>query len=144
MCCTLQRLFVFDGKMQGMSTERRRLLIVNNDERESAVLVNLASSMGYEAASTWSGWDALATLSSNRFDFLLVDQYVADMYVGDFIERVLRSSNSSSIALMKDRTGAPVKYDKSLGRCREFDKEQLGQLVQALRADVLASSGQVN
>jgi len=127
-----------------MPIQRRRLLIVNNDEREATMLINLARSMGYEATSTWSGRDALWTLSTDRFDLLLVDQHVADMYVGDFINRVHVSSISPSIILMKNRIGTTVKYDKSLGKCRAFEKEEFGKLVQELRTEAFARRSRVN
>lgn len=120
-----------------MPIQRRRLLIVNNDERESTMLMNLAKSMGYEAISTWSGRDALWTLSADQFDLLLVDHYLADMYVGDFINRVHLSPSRPSIILMTNRMGTPVKYDKSLGKCRAFEKDGFGKLVQELRTEAL-------
>ena len=75
---------------------------------------------------------------------MLVDQHVADMYVGDFIERAFRSPQNPSVALMKNRMCDFVEYSKSLGRCRAFEKKDFGRLVQTLRADVLANGSQVN
>jgi hypothetical protein len=37
---------------------------------------------------TWSGIDALDLLQSKKFDFLLVDDYLPDMYIGNLLERV--------------------------------------------------------
>jgi CheY-like chemotaxis protein len=81
--------------------QRRRFLIVDNDEQESGVLVQLFKSLGQEASATWSGRNALEYLASNQLDLLMVDQHVADMYVGDLIERVLRLPNHPRVAIMR-------------------------------------------
>jgi hypothetical protein len=93
-----------------------------------------SSLLGHEACATWSGRDALNFLGSDRFDLLLVDQYVADMYVGSFIERVLRLPNHPRLAILK-RTGKvkPIKCDKSLGECEVLEKAQPDQMYQTLR-----------
>jgi DNA-binding NtrC family response regulator len=114
---------------------KTRLLIVDGNEQESRELVHLFESLGQEASATWSGRDALGQLVSKRFDFLLVDQLVADMYVGDFIERVLRIANHPRVAVMKSGGKCKsIKYDKSLGECRVFEKGKSDQMPQALRA----------
>jgi CheY-like chemotaxis protein len=106
-------------------TQKRRFLILNNNERESDALVQMFKSLGHEAASTWSGRDALDYLRSARFDLLLVDQYVADMYVGEFIKRVLQLPNHPRIAITKgSRKLKPIKLHKLLGEFQFFDKEQ--------------------
>jgi CheY-like chemotaxis protein len=76
-----------------VSNQKTRLLIVDGNEQESSELVHLFEALGQEASATWSGRDALDDLASKRFDLLLVGHFVADMYVGDFIERVLRMAD---------------------------------------------------
>jgi CheY-like chemotaxis protein len=116
--------------------QRRRFLIVDNNEQESGALVQLFESLGHEASATWSGRDALE-LASDRFDLLLVDQHVADMYVGGLIERVLRLPNHPRVVIMKDGGNCkPIKYDKSLGECQFFDKGQSDLMYQILRTEV--------
>ena len=116
-----------------MATQGRRFLVVHNNERESGAIVSLFESLGQKVSATWSGRDALDCLAADRFDLLLVDEYVADMYVGDLIERVLRMANHPRVAIMK--TGGKsktIRYDKSLGECRVFEKGQSDQMPQAL------------
>jgi CheY-like chemotaxis protein len=104
-----------------MASERRRFLIVDNNERESGALVQLLESLGHEASATWSGTDALDYLQSARFDLLLVDQHVADMYVGELIKRVLKMPNHPRVAIMKgSRELSPIEYDKSLEEFQFF------------------------
>jgi len=114
--------------------QRSRFLIVDNNEEEAGTLVQVLKSLGHEASATWSGRDALNFLGSDRFDLLLVDQYVADMYVGEFIERVLRLPNHPRLAVLK-RTEKinPIKCHKSLGECEFLEKGQPDQMYQTLR-----------
>jgi CheY-like chemotaxis protein len=119
------------------SNQRRRFLIVDNNEQESGALVQLFESLGQDAAATWSGRDAWDCLASDRFDLLLVDQHVADMYVGELIERVLRLPNHPRVAIMKGGGNCkPIKYDKSLGECQVFDKGKSDQMYQTLRTEL--------
>lgn len=119
-----------------MVSNQRRLLIVDNNEQESRTLVQLLESLGQEASATWSGRDALGYLATDRFDLLLVDQHVADMYVGEFIERALRLPNHPRVAIMKGSGKCkPIKYDKSLGECKFLDKGQSDQMYQTLRTE---------
>lgn len=116
-----------------MSNQKTRLLVVDGNEQESSELVHLFEALGQEASATWSGRDALGQLELKRFDLLLVGHFVADMYVGDLIERVLRLPNHPRVAIM--RSGGKcksIKYDKSLGECRFLEKGQSDQVPQAL------------
>jgi len=115
---------------------RRRFLIVDNNEQESGGLVRLLLSLGQEASATWSARDALDYLALGRFDLLLVDQYVADMYAGEFIERVFRLPNHPRVVIMRNRgTFEPIEYDKSLGECEFFDKGKLDRMHEALASE---------
>jgi CheY-like chemotaxis protein len=116
------------------SVQRRRFLIVDNNEQECGAFVQLFESFGHEVSATWSGRDALEYLQSARFDLVLVVPYVADMYVGKFLERVLELPNHPRVAIMKgSRKLEPIKYDKSLGEFQVFDKGQPDQMCQVLR-----------
>jgi len=125
---------------------RRRTLIVNNNQQESDALVQLFDSFGHEASAMWSGRDALDYLATNRIDLLLVDQFLAEMYVGDFIERVLRLPNHPRVAITKGGGNSKsIKYDKSLGECQVLEKEQPDQMYQTLlTAFSELGDGQVN
>jgi two-component system cell cycle response regulator CpdR len=118
----------------------KRLLILDNDERESAALGQLANTLGYEVDCTWSGREALAHLASDRFDFLWVDHYVADMYVGELLESALQLPKRPQIVLMKGPRARPIKYRKMLGQCQVIDKAQIDRLLQTLGAESLGSA----
>jgi DNA-binding response OmpR family regulator len=69
-------------------SRNKRVLIVDNDERESAKLGMMLQRAGFDSIATWSGLEALELLKSREYDILLVSSYLPDVYVGDFFERV--------------------------------------------------------
>jgi hypothetical protein len=56
----------------------------------SALFRNLLQDVGFgfEARTTWSGYEALSVLEARGVDVLVVDDYVGDLHVGDFLKRV--------------------------------------------------------
>ena len=103
--------------------QRKRVLVVDNDDRDRRKLGHLFEFLGHEALATWSGTDALRDLKSQPFDFVFVDQFVADMYVGNFIERVLRLRRHPQVVIMyKPGQFRRVKYNKLLGQCLFLEK----------------------
>jgi CheY-like chemotaxis protein len=71
-------------------SRNKRVLIVDNNEKESVRLGVMLQRAGYDSIATWSGFEALELLKSGKYDILLVSSYLPDMYVGDFFERVNR------------------------------------------------------
>ena len=77
--------FVSDGvemslaSARGYAGDRRRLLIVDDDDHSRDVLVRLLQSMGFEVSEASSGREAEAMLESGRrFDAVFTDQFMAD------------------------------------------------------------------
>lgn len=112
--------------------QSKRLLILDSDDRQSAALGEFVKALGHEVISTWSGREALAHLASGRFDFLWVDQHVADMYVGELLESALQLPNRLRIVVMKGPKARHIKYRKSLGQCEAIDKTEINRLLQTL------------
>jgi signal transduction histidine kinase/CheY-like chemotaxis protein len=64
---------------RGYAGDRRRLLIVDDDDRSRDVLVRLLQSIGFDVSEASSGREAEAMLESGRpFDAVLTDQFMAD------------------------------------------------------------------
>jgi len=78
-----------------------RILVIDNDDQERAELADRLKMLGHSSAETWSGSEALRLLKSNRFDVLLVEDYLADMYIGDFLERVSALRDAPKVWLMR-------------------------------------------
>jgi CheY-like chemotaxis protein len=80
-----------DGREFTMAESRnKRILIVDNNEKESGRLGLMLQRAGYDSIATWSGLEALELLKSGEYDILLVSSYLPDVYVGDFFERLNR------------------------------------------------------
>ncbi len=67
--------------MKPQSSERKAVLIIDNDERIQALFQNLLKDLGFETRTTWSGYEALGLLEAGGVDVLVVDNYIADLHV---------------------------------------------------------------
>ena len=84
--------------------EKKRVLIVDNDERIQSTFQEALENSGFDTQTTWSGCEALVLLKANRFDVLLVDDYLADLHASDFLSRVGRLPVQPWIVVMQDST----------------------------------------
>jgi CheY-like chemotaxis protein len=91
---------------------KSQILVVDNDDQERAELADKLKMLGHNSAETWSGSEALRLLKSKRFDVLLVEDYLADMYIGDFLERVSALNDAPKIWVMR---AMPVEYTSTFG-----------------------------
>jgi len=71
-----------------MTAPNKRVLVVDNNEEEGRLFVSMFEQAGYDAMATWSGLEALNLMQHKTFDLLLVSDYLADLYVGDFLKRL--------------------------------------------------------
>jgi len=108
-----------------------RILIVDNNEDILARLGNELNKFGYEVTTTWSGMEALALLSSRTFDSLLLDDYLPDLYIGEFIEKIAALPATPRIILMQAK---PLRDVRTLGAhtLAVVDKLRIGQIIRAL------------
>ncbi|MBZ5500676.1 MAG: response regulator [Acidobacteriia bacterium] len=74
---------------------------MSNDEQQFAPLRELLEHDGYGVWTTWSGREALQEIVSKHFDALVVDDYVPDLYVGQFIEKVSRIPSHPCLILVQ-------------------------------------------
>ncbi len=82
---------------------RPQVLVVDNNEDVLAALGQELEDLGYNVVTTWSGIEALRLLKSKRFGSVLVDTYLPDIYIGDFLEIVFRLPTAPGIWIMQDR-----------------------------------------
>jgi len=113
-----------------------RVLIVDNDEDVLDALDKQLRGKGFEARITWSGHEALALLQSQTFDVLLVDDYLADIHVAEFLKRVKLLSRQPVVVVMQECQPAPadVRRYQSLGASAVADKRDPEQVRRALAA----------
>jgi CheY-like chemotaxis protein len=87
--------------------ESPRVLVVDNDENESARLTETLRRSGFDPVSTWSGLEALELLTSQNFNLLLVSSYLPDLFIGDFLARVRTlPSPPCSLVIQENRSSA--------------------------------------
>jgi len=110
-----------------------QVLVVHNNKHEAAQFQQLLEHEGCAAESTWSGLDALDLLRKGRFDVLLTDSYVPDLYVGELIERASRLPLPPRILVLRDlRIPPDLDHYQAAGLCEILDKS--GALLQAVAA----------
>jgi CheY-like chemotaxis protein len=62
-----------------METQRKTILIVDDDEQVLIELERLLEDQGYNTTTAWSGREALQRLQSRSFDFVLLDRDLPDL-----------------------------------------------------------------
>ena len=117
---------------------QRRILIVDNEESIQAALTWLLKSAGYETLATWSGIAALELLQLSKFDVLLVNDYLADLHVDEFLKRVSLLPIPPRVVVMQAGTAKTIKRDfcqyTQLPSCSTADKTHMERVIQAIGA----------
>ena len=121
---------------------QRRILIVDNEESVQAALTDLLNKAGYETLATWSGIEALRLLESCQFDVLLVNDYLADLYLSDFLKRVSLLQIPPRVVVMQAGTQKRKKKDfylytrlyTRLPSCSTADKTHIERVIHAVGA----------
>jgi two-component system response regulator PfeR len=68
-----------------MNTRRAKVLIVDCDEDVLITFERLLEDEGYETTTAWTGQDARKAVQGQTFDLVLVNEYLPDMKLEDFI-----------------------------------------------------------
>lgn len=115
---------------------RSRVLIVDNNEDVLNALDKLLRGEGLDTRTTWSGHEALALMQSHPFDVLLVDDYLADLHVAEFLKRVKLQARQPAVVVMQKSPPVPtdVRRYGSLGASAVVDKRDPEQVRRALAA----------
>jgi CheY-like chemotaxis protein len=94
-----------------------RLLIVDCDDRINERLQEMFVGRGFYTYGTWSGQEALKLLELGEFDVLLVDDYLPDLYTGEFLERITQLPVQPGIVVMHRSSlrDQQLEHCKSLG-----------------------------
>jgi CheY-like chemotaxis protein len=108
----------------------QQVLVVDNNQHVLATLGRELEDLGYNPVTTWSGVEALRLLQSRSFGCLLVADYLPDMYVGDFLERVLRLSAVPRIWIMQDKPAREL-CAYGAGSFQVVDKKKAVQILHA-------------
>ena len=79
--------------------------------------------------------EALRLLRSSNFNFLLVDDYVADMHVGEFVKRASQSLGRAGIFVMQTMpTENYIHFDGSVGPWPLVDKTNMTEVIRTVHS----------
>jgi len=116
------------------SEGRKRVLIVDNNERVLRILEELLENEGFDTRTTWSGHEALELLRSQEFDVLLVDDYLPDLHSGDFLNRIGRLPIQPWVVVMQASTptASHLQHYIWLGASAVVRKHHLAEVCKAV------------
>ena len=114
---------------------RKQVLIIDDNEGVLATLDRELRAAGYDTVTTWSGIEALGLLETRTFDALVLDDYLADLYIGDFLARVSRLPVRPRILVMQAKPGKDLHLSEARGAWRFVDKNQIDKLIALLDVD---------
>jgi CheY-like chemotaxis protein len=114
--------------------KKKRVLIVDNDEHVSAMLRDLVETFHCDVVTTWSGIEALTLLKSRKFDLVLVDDYLSDLHIGYFLDRISGMLHHPQVvAIQTTPKQLNVGGHKVLDACIAVNEAQPEVLTEAVR-----------
>lgn len=114
--------------------KKKRVLIVDNDEPVSSMLRDLAETFHCDVVTTWSGIEALTLLKSRKFDLVLVDDYLPDLHVGNFLDRISRLRDQPQVvAIQTTPKQLNISGHKVLDTCIAANPNQPNIMAEAVR-----------
>ncbi len=110
-------------------SERKRILVVDDDERLLMALEALLENEGYDTATAWSGQEALRLLRSGTFDLILLDDYLPDVTSEEILRQLQGMLVRTPVLLMQTASltdDSAVRYAR-LGAGKPRPETQLGK-----------------
>lgn len=113
-----------------MDTQRKTILIVDDDEQVLIDLEHLLEDQGYKTTTAWSGREALQLLQAQSFDFVLLDGDLPDLTRDELMRQARLCSKSHWIVLQPQTRFRPEQVSSNsvckwehgaiLSKLREF------------------------
>lgn len=110
---------------------RGRVLVVDNNQDVLTRLGKELTEAGYETTTTWSGVEALRLLEDRVFDSLLVDDYLPDLYIGEFLEKLSALPIRPRVFVMQGRE-RPILQTRGSLRLVCVDKSHASRILEAM------------
>lgn len=102
---------------------KRRILVIDDDERVLISLECLLEDRGYETTTAWSGQEGLALLRAQRFDMVLLDDYLRDIELEEIFSEIRRMETQPLVILTESvPTSGARKHYFDLGASAVVDK----------------------
>lgn len=102
---------------------KKRILVIDDDERVLISLECLLETEGYVTTTAWSGQEGLELLRSQKFDLVLLDDYLWDIEHEDILKEIQRMEIRPLVILTESapRPEARRRY-ADLGACATVGK----------------------
>ncbi len=115
-------------------TDRKRILVIDDDEHVLITLQALLENQGYDTTTAWSGQEALESLLLKPFDLVLVDDYLPDLLIGEILRQIRRVEIPPPVIVMQatpPTRGAIARYN-SLGASNLINKRKPAEILEAV------------
>ncbi|HTX14863.1 MAG TPA: hypothetical protein VMD77_06180 [Candidatus Baltobacteraceae bacterium] len=109
------------------------VLLIHNEDQEASELQSLLErNIGCKTTVTWSGSEALRLLRGRHFDVVITNDYVADIYLGDLIERASALASPPQVLVLGDEPTPGTISRQNLGKCTFVEKHRPRAILQAI------------
>jgi len=102
---------------------KKRILVIDDDEHVLISLEGLLETEGYETRTAWSGKEGLELLRSQKFDLVLLDDYLWDIEHEEILKEIQRMEIQPLVILTES---APLPEARrrytDLGACATIGK----------------------
>jgi DNA-binding response OmpR family regulator len=112
-----------------MNDQRKRVLIVDNDEDILIALERLLETEGYDTVTAWSGQEANSLLQAMEFDLVLMDDTLADLSTEKLITVIQQKLPSASIIVLSSRGKETPQVISLLPRVRKWEHKEVSRAV---------------
>ncbi len=93
---------------------KNRVLIVDPDPDVLIMFERLLEDEGYTTVTSWSGRDALQVLEQQRFDLLLISDYLPDISAEDLVWEARDRRSAPPYIIMRTRVSEPMGTHQSV------------------------------
>lgn len=119
-----------------MPQAQKRVLIVDNEDSVRIAFEAHLTEAGCHARTTWSWMEALSLLKSSPFDVLLVDDYLADLHIGEFLKQVSRLRVRPRVLVMQAKPAQrDIRFHGAAGTWPLVDKTEIAAVNPCGRAE---------
>ncbi len=88
-------------KLLPTASDRKRLLVVDDDELLLIALQRSLEEAGYDTTAAWSGQEALRLLRQRDFDFILLDDYLPGVTAEEILRQLQRMPGKTAVVIMQ-------------------------------------------
>ncbi|MEJ2008907.1 MAG: response regulator [Acidobacteriota bacterium] len=102
---------------------KKRILVIDDDERVLISLESLLETEGYETTTAWSGKEGLELLRSQMFDLVMLDDYLWDIEHEEILKEIRRMEIQPLVILTESAVQPEARrHYADLGACATIGK----------------------